>query len=83
MLEQELRYFESHRAELLKKDADRYALVVGDRCVSVYDTASLAYEAGLEAVGNVPMLIKQITPTDPLEQVPALALVLADARSYA
>jgi hypothetical protein len=80
MLERELAYFEAQRADLLLHHEGKYALIVDDRFLGAFDTAARAYEAGLAAVGNVPMLIKQVTATDTLEQVPALALVLADAR---
>lgn len=80
MLEDELKYFEANRTNLLQHHAGKFALIVGNRLIGSFDTAERAYEAGLEAVGNVPMLIKQVTATDVPEQVPALALVLADAR---
>ncbi len=79
-LEQEVAYFEAHRQEWLQHHAGKFALVVGERLIDTYDTAARAYEAGVDAVGNVPMLIKQVTAADTPEQVPALALVLADAR---
>lgn len=80
MLERELAYFEANRADLLQHHDGKFALIVGDRLVGAFDTAARAYEAGVEAVGNAPMLIKQVAASDTPEQVPALALVLADAR---
>lgn len=80
-LEQEVAYFEAHRQEYLHHHAGKFVLIVGDRLVGTYDTAARAYEAGVDQYGNVPMLIKQVTAADTPEQVPALALVLADARS--
>lgn len=80
-LERELAYFEARRQEWLQHHAGKFVLVVGDQLVGTYDTTARAYEAGVEAFGNVPMLIKQVTEADTPEQVPALALVLTDAPS--
>jgi hypothetical protein len=79
-LERELAFFEAHRQDWLHHHAGKFVLIIGERLLGTYDSPARAYEAGVEAVGNAPMLIKQVTEADRPEQVPALALVLTDAR---
>ena len=80
-LETEIHYFEQHRVEWVKHHREKFALVKGETLHGIYDTADNAYEAGVEAWGNVPFLIKQILPEDPIEQVPALVHGLIHAYS--
>ncbi|MFZ5875984.1 MAG: hypothetical protein ACOYXU_06195 [Nitrospirota bacterium] len=72
MLEQELAVFEAHRQAWLQQHAGKYALVVGEDVLGFFDTAVRAYEIGLEARGNVPMLIKRVTEEDEPVRIPAL-----------
>ena len=79
-LETEIRYFEAQKQELLKHHEGKFALVVGERVLGVFDTQEEAYRAGLAQIGNRPMLIKQILRAEPTESAPALALGLLGAR---
>lgn len=81
VLETELEYFEQHREEWVKHHVGKFALVRMDNLHDVYDTPEAAYEAGVELWGNVPFLIKQILPEDPIEQAPALVYGLLHAHS--
>ena len=75
-LETELRYFEAKKEELLRHHEGKYALVVGEELLGVFDSREEAYKFGIEKRGNVPMLIKQIIRDEPTETVPALTLGL-------
>ncbi len=79
VLEQEFAYFETRRRELLQQHAGQYALIIGQRLVGTFETAEQAYEEGLAAYGNVPMLIHQITEEETIAQIPVLALVRGHA----
>lgn len=79
-LEAEIRYFEAHKQELLKHHEGKFALVVGESLLGVFDSDEEAYKAGLTQVGNRPMLIKQILRAEPTQSAPALALGLLGAR---
>lgn len=79
VLEVELQYFESHKNEWLEHHEGKFALVVGQELLGVFDSREDAYKAGIELRGNVPMLIKQISRREPTETVPALTLGLIGA----
>lgn len=79
-LETELRYFEEHRAELVARNAGKFALIVGSELLGVYDRAEDAYKDGLDQKGNIPMLIKLIAPDEAIGSAPALTLGLLSAR---
>jgi hypothetical protein len=63
-LETELRYFNEHRADLLKDAAGRYALVKDTALIGIFDSETAAIRHGYQTLGNVPFLVKQITETD-------------------
>ncbi len=75
-LETELHFFEARKEELLRHHEGKYALVIGEELLGVFDSREEAYKAGVEKRGNVPMLIKQILREEPTETVPALTLGL-------
>ncbi len=79
MLEQETEYYESIKADLLQHHNGKFALVVGTELLGIFDTVERAYEAGVGARGNVPMLIKPILEHEPVESMPALTLGLLSA----
>ncbi len=74
-LEQELKYFNEHRLEWLRDQEGKYALVVGTKLEGFYETAAQAYEVGIKAYGNKPMLIHPVIPQETPEQMPVLALL--------
>lgn len=64
MLDREYASFESRKDDLRRLHLGKFAVIVGEELVGVYDTDAAAYEAGLAAKGNVPMLIKQVESAD-------------------
>ncbi len=81
VLERELAHFEKHRLEWLDHHRGKFALIHGEHLEDTYDTPEAAYQAGIKLWGNVPFLIKQILPEDPIEQSPALMYGLLHASS--
>jgi len=78
-LETELAHYEVLKAELLKHHEGKYALIIGQDLLGVYDHSEEAYAHGLEKCGNVPMLIKHITKDEKIDIIPALTLGLLHA----
>ncbi len=78
-LEQELAYFEAHRAQWLIEHPGKFVLIKGSDFVGAFDTPENAYKAGLERFGNTPFLIKQVLAQDPIAHAPALSLGLLRA----
>jgi hypothetical protein len=78
-LETELAHYEVLKAELLKHHEGKYALIIGQDLLGVYDHSEEAYAHGLEKCGNVPMLIKHITKDEKIDIIPALTLGLFHA----
>lgn len=76
MLEKEKQYFESKRNEFKKKYPGKYVVIIGDKLIGFYDTDQAAYEAGVSAKGNVPMLVKFVDPEDGDETFSAPSLFL-------
>jgi len=79
VLEAEVKFFESIKAELLQHSEGKYALIIGEELLGVFDNPGEAYKVGIERRGNVPMLIKQIVKKDASERVPAMALGILHA----
>jgi len=79
-LEREIHRFEALKAELLQHHEGKFALVVGEDLIGVFDREEDAYKAGIEGRGNVPMLIKRILRVELTESVPAMTLGLLGAR---
>ena len=78
-LEAELKFFDTMRADWVKHHEGKFALIKRQELAGVYDSPDTAYEAGVGLWGNVPFLVKQILPEDPLEQAPALVFGLLHA----
>ncbi len=78
-LEREVETFQNHLPEWLKLHEGKFALVVGEELVGMYDEAGAAYQAGVERFGNVPVLIRQVRDGDETAFFPALMLGLIDA----
>lgn len=73
-LEQELKYFESNKAELLKHHEGKFALIKGDKLINTYTKEEEAYEEGVKRFGTEPFLIKRVSKEDPPEKIPALMM---------
>jgi len=61
-------YFEAHRQEFCREHLGKFAVVKGSRPLGFYDTPGAAYEAGVEAFGLEPFLLKRVsTKETPLD----------------
>ena len=80
MLERELRFYEEHRHELLAVNPGRFALIKGGELIGAFATLQEAYTRGIERFGNVPILVRQILPSDPAHKIPAFTQGLLRAR---
>jgi hypothetical protein len=78
-LETEKAFYGTIRDELLKHSNGKFALIVGEELLGVFDRPETAYAKGIEVRGNVPMLIKPITEQERVEIVPAMVLGLMNA----
>jgi hypothetical protein len=78
-LEQERKFYEQHRKELLAEHAGLYALIKGEEMIGAFATLREAYEHGIGRFGNIPMLIRQILPADPAHGIPAFTQGLLHA----
>jgi hypothetical protein len=64
-LEEEARYFYSHRAELLRQFENRYVLIRGSQVVGSFDDFWSAVDAGFDRFGPTPFLAKKVLRQDP------------------
>lgn len=79
MLEQEIKYFETKRAEWLKIYPDKFVVVKGETFIDACDTFEQALRVGIRRFGNQPVLIRQVTPSDEVVSIPALTYGLLHA----
>jgi hypothetical protein len=79
ILKEEREFYEENRAAWLKDHASKFALVKGRQLVGFYESPDLAYQDGLTKLGNVPMLVIQVLPEQPVARFPALQLGLIGA----
>lgn len=80
-LEVELAYFAEHKIEWLRHYEGKFAVIVGQELLGIFDTAERAYRQGISQRGNVPMLIKKIERDELPEALPAMTLGLIGASS--
>ncbi len=81
ILEQELAYYNQHRADLLSKYEGKFLLIKGSELVGSFENAEAAYQEGLRRFGNTPFLIKQVLREERVEHIPALTLGIVHASS--
>ncbi len=79
LLTEEREYYQEQRAALLQQHREKFALIKGRKLLGVYDSPDVAYLEGLKLVGNVPMLVIQVLPEQPIARFPALQLGLIRA----
>jgi hypothetical protein len=79
-LDEELRTFAAHRAELLARHKGEVALVKGSEVIGTFPDEESAYEEGLKRFGNVPFLIQPVIEEDLVEALPAVTTGLLHAR---
>ena len=73
-LEQETKWFEDNRAELVKSYFGKFLVIKGNEVQGSYDSAQSAYEAAVRSNPLDGFLIKQVLPTEPVEKMPAVWL---------
>jgi hypothetical protein len=73
-LERELRYFESHKDELLRHHEGTFVLISDEKLLGAFTSEEQAYRAGLQQLGNRPFLIRRVTQEEEFVQLPALAV---------
>ena len=74
VLEKELRFFEAHKKEWLQHYKGHFALIKDEQLLGTFTSFQEAFDAGVEKVGNVPFLVKQILEKDTEVQFPALTV---------
>jgi hypothetical protein len=79
-LERELAFYESIKEQLLQHHEGKFVLIIGNEQLGIFDNSEDAYKHGIEARGNVPMLIKRIDRDEKVELLPAMVLGLINAR---
>lgn len=80
-LDEKVRTFVAHKAELLAHHRGEVALVKGVEVIGTFPDEESAYEEGLKGFGNVPFLIQPITEEDTVETLPTVTAGLLHARS--
>lgn len=61
LLAVEKAYYDELKPELLKKHLGKYVVVKGPKLIGIYDDGKTAYLAGRKLLGNVPMLLREVT----------------------
>jgi hypothetical protein len=59
-LDTELRYYESHKADLLKAYKGQVALIRGEALVRIFPTEEEAYQVANRQFGNLPTLVVRV-----------------------
>ncbi len=79
-LDEEIRYFEAHREELLEHYRGQFAVVKGECLLGTFTTFAEAFNSGVAELGNEPFLVKEVTEEDELAAFPALSVGIVSAR---
>lgn len=79
-LDEEVRTFKAHKAELLAQHRGEVVLVKGASVIGSFPDEESAYEEGLKRFGNVPFLIQPIIEEDLIDAMPAVTTGLLHAR---
>lgn len=64
ILEEELKYFNNSKSELLGKAKGEFALIHGKKLINTFKSRDDAIKRGYEEFGNIPFLVKLITEMD-------------------
>ena len=73
-LEQELNYFQDHKAELLQHHQGKFALIHHDQLIGTFDSFAEAFEAGAKQFGTEPFLVQHVAERPDEVQYPALVV---------
>lgn len=79
ILDEERRYYESQKSELLAACKNQYVLIKGSSLIGTFGDAESAYAEGLGRFGLQPFLVRQVLEEEPLGVAPILSLVPVDA----
>jgi hypothetical protein len=79
-LVRDLAFFDKQKAQWLAEHEGKFALIHGSVLIGMFDSPENAYQEAAQRFGNVPVLIKQVTSSEPTVSLPALSLGLIDAR---
>jgi hypothetical protein len=71
-IEQELKYFEDNRADLVRHYKGKWVVIKGTELIGAYDDSDAAYAAGVGRFRTEPFLVRQVTENDSPIQAPAL-----------
>ncbi len=72
VLSAEVNAYEAMKPELVSKYEGRFVLFKQHDLLGVYDSFASAFEAGVQKLGNVPMLIKQVERVETVVEVPTV-----------
>ncbi len=81
MLEQELRFFEEHRAEWLEDHRGALALVKGGELLGFFDSQADALSEGARLFGLDHFLVRAVEADERVESAPALTLGILRANA--
>lgn len=70
-LEQELAFYETHRAEYLERFKGLFVLIKGTELLGVFPTAEAAYAEGLSKFDLEPFLVKHVLESESIGFIPA------------
>lgn len=74
VLHKELRTFETRLPELLGTSAGKWVLIHDDDLIGTFESRNDAINQGYQTLGNVPFLVKEVTPVDVPEYVSHVAI---------
>jgi hypothetical protein len=81
MLDKEREYFETHRAEWLKKYPGKFVLVKDEELIGAFNTQQEALIEGARRFGTASFLVRQVEQSEQVVYIPALTLGILRADS--
>ena len=78
-LENELKYYEEHKAEFLKEHESHFVVIKEADVLGFFPNEATAFEMGFKKYGNEPFLIKQVKKEEVVNTSPALFYGLINA----
>lgn len=83
VLETEVAFYNSQKKDWLQHYEGKFALIKGRELLGTYTTWEEAFNDGVQKLGNVPFLIRQVQEKEEIVQFPALAVGAISASSHA
>jgi len=81
MLDKERKYFETQRADWLKKHPGKFVLVKDEELIGVFNTQQEALIEGARRFGTDSFLVRQVEESEQVVYIPALTLGILRADS--